>query len=102
MRGHAAHDAVRIIRTRSLAKRFELGPQILGVLPGEPRVLRRNAGACRTVATGTCRSAFRRITAPPNPLPHGDPALAAAPPRLHPLGSPLRAQPSPPPPGHPG
>src|SRR5216684_5855490 len=75
VRGHAAHDAVRIISARSLAKRLQLGPQILGVLPGEPWILRRNAGTCRTVATGACRNAFRRIAAAPDLLSQGDQVL---------------------------
>src|SRR5207302_2861339 len=75
VRGHAAHDAIRIIGARSLAERLQLGPHILGVLPGEPRVLRRNAGTRRTVATGACRNPFRRIAAAPNLLSQGDQVL---------------------------
>src|SRR5216684_1419911 len=78
VRGHAAHDAVRIISARSLAKRLQLGPQILGVLPGEPWILRRNAGTCRTVTTRACWNAFRRIAAAPDLLSQGDQVLVGS------------------------
>src|SRR5688572_8733300 len=51
-RRHPAHHPVRIVRPTALLEGLELGGDVVGVLPGDPRVLHRHSGTRWPMAAG--------------------------------------------------
>src|SRR5918993_935027 len=51
-RGHPAHHAVWIVGPAALLKGLELSGEVIRVLPGNSRVLRRHTSTCRPMTAG--------------------------------------------------